>query len=997
MPTTIAPNPGRAAAACLALCLAAAGAGRAQSAPPSPLAALAPAVPAPAVKLDPVEVTGSRIKRTDTEGPSPVLTITRPELELAATNHLSEILREVPEVGPMTINESNTTTFARGTSALDLRGLGASNTLVLLDGRRQSPYGISFAGVTFVDLNRYPTAMIERVEILKDGASAVYGADAIAGVVNLITRRNFSGAEISARYGNYGRTDGAEQSYAFVGGLAQGRLRATVSLTQTSRRAIAATDVPISVTADQTEYFRRRDPVKYAEQLLPTAGANSFFDSRSAAGPYATISVPTPAQLAAPRNALTLAAITNPLTGQRATALPGTGGVPAGTLGTAAVPASVPLTGNTGRPAPADFVPRSFAPGPISNLYDFQPFVWLQPETMRRGLATHVDFDVADFATLYADVSFMRIRSRTQLAPAPTGTTFPDNAILVPASNYYNPFGIPVAFTFRPLEVGPRIALLASDSLNAVAGVRGTVADRFDWDVGASFSKTESTDTTENAVSETRLRAALAKSTPDAFNVFGGPGFKNDPATIDSVRIVNVSSGNADTMTLDVRVTTAELFALPWGAVGSAVAVEHRRERFNVTNDDFATVLDDLVGSSRAPDATSARRTVDSVAAELRVPLVREGRHRWLHTAELSGAARFETFSEGYDSGVKPSVGLRLRPTRDLLLRATHGEVFRAPTLPQLYGGVLDNTFTGAADLRRPPALTGDPADATTAPRLLRQGGNPDLKPEQGTTEQVGAVFDVPWRPLRGLSLEVTHGRIRQRDVIRTSLGTTFILQNELGATADLIVREPGSTTVRNDTAAPISVLTGAANATTAVAPGQTATVPGRIVMILDAAANLSTQIVRYWDFGARYRFAAPALGRFAVSTSWTLYDVHSFRRDPAAALIPTVGRGLPRYRGQSSVTWQRGPWAANAGMAYTHRYRDYTIGRYEVPRYYTYSAGLSYGFARTSWLGETRLSLGIDNLLDREPPVDGSGGANPTLVARPAGRFAFVALKRSL
>ncbi len=951
----------------------------------------------PPAALEPFEVTGSRIKRTDLEGPSPIHVITRDEIEHAAATNLTDIMRDIPEATTLGINEGVANSFVVAVSALDLRSLGPGNTLVLVDGRRQAPNGLSSNGTVFVDLNRFPNAMIERVEVLKDGASAVYGADATAGVVNIILRRHFTGAEISLRYGNAFKTDVAEQSSSFIGGIARGRVRATVALTASARNSLAATDLPISASADFTELWRARDAAKYAAKLAPTATQVSYYDQRSLAGPYATVSVPTAAQLAAPRNALPASATRNPSTGSAFVFLPGTGGQPQGTLGSAASPASVPRGNNPARPTAAQFVPRAFSAGEFSNSYDYQPYLWLVPSTDRRSLSAHLDFNVTEAVGLYAALSQVRITSATQLAPSPISTAN-DNAILVPAGNYYNPFGIPLAFTYRSLEVGPRLFRVESKSLGALLGLKGKLWDGIDWDLGGSYSKNDNLSTTRNALSETRLRAALARTTPDALNIFGGPDFRNDPATLDSLKITAVERGRAEIMPFDFRVGSARLFALPWGAVGGSLALEHRRERYEMLVDDFGAALDDIVGMSRGVDTKASLRRVGAVAAEVRVPLVQEGRRRYLRTVELNGAARFETFSDGYDSGVKPFAGLRVRLTRDLLLRAAYGKVFRAPSLPQLYAGTLDNTFTGLPDLRRPASLTGDSTDGSTAPRVVRSGGNPRLLPESGTTKQIGTVIDLPWQPVKGLSLEFTHGMIEQDHVIRAGLGLAFIRQNELTGTADLIQREPGTETYRNNTSAAIAVLSGPAGATTPVAPGQTVTVPGRITMIHDGALNLSHQIVRYYDYGLRYSLDTPALGRWVVSTNWTYYGYYAFRRQATDADVPSVGRSLPRYRGQSSVTWRRARWSANLGMAYIHRHRDLNVDRWEVARYYTFSAGAGYAFAEKSFLRGLRVSLGLENLLDRAPSLDEfPTGYNTGLVGRPAGRFGFVTLRKSL
>ncbi len=996
------------AAACLGLVasLCCAQPASAQTAPaPSPTASATPAAPAsgsPAgsgsdtTVLEKFEVTGSLIKRTDVEGPSPVRFITREDIDLSGMDNLTDIMRDIPEATNLGINEGGTTTAVRGASAIDLRFLGPNNTLVLVDGRRQAPNGISSGGTVFVDLNRIPVSLIERVELLKDGASAVYGSDATAGVINIITRQNFVGAEVTARYGNYFKTDGGELSVSLFGGTRAGKLRANVNYTYTSRNANAASDQPFSANADQTERWRAYDAVKYANNLRPTATAVSAYDGRSGTGPYATVGVPTLAQLTDPKNGLTAAALLNPLTGTTAAFLPGTGGTAAGTLGSSGNYASVPRENNPGRPTAAQYVPRAYPAGEFSNSYNFQPFVWNVPERITRSLSTGLAYQLTPATQIDAAVTYTQIKAETHLAPSPISTAG-DNNILVPASNYYNPFGIPLAFTYRPIEVGPRIAKIQSKSLSYRAAIRGTLRQRFDWDLGWSYTQNESTDRTTNAISESKVRAALAKSTPDALNIFGGPNFKNDPATIDGIKVISGQNGDAATMLLDGRLTTVELVNLPWGKVGSSLSAQHRDEKFNTANDALSTTLDDIIGQVRLADPTKASRTVDSASFELRLPLVKERHFRFAHTLELNGATRFEKFSDGYDSGLKPFGGLRFRPFRALLLRGSYSETFRSPTLPQLYGGIRESLVSSLPDLRRPQALTGDPVDASAYQRLVKTAGNRNLKPEDGVTKQVGLVFDVPGKWFNGLSFDFAHGIIEQKNLITSGLGTTFIRQNELSSTGDLVIRDPQSETYTNTTNANINVLSGPAGLSTPVRPGETVTVPGRIRYITDSAVNLSQQLVRYYDYGLRYRLRTREFGQFNVTSNWTYMGFYSSRRFQNDAVVSSVGRSLPRYRSQSSVAWQRRSWAANLNMNYIHRYRDLRRDGWEVGRYYIFSGSVSHAFAKTSKVGDMRVTLGIDNLLDREPPLDNSNvGYNQGLIGRPGGRFGYVSVRRS-
>jgi len=221
-------------------------------------AATAASNPNEPVKLEKFEVTGSNIKRVDVEGPSPIKIITRQEIEYSGRTNLTDMLRELPESGQIGINEAGTVSAVRGSTALDLRGLGANNTLVIVNGRRVAPTGNNSGGTVFVDLNRFPLAMVERVEVLKDGASAIYGADATSGVVNVILRKDYNGAEVGVSYGNSTRTDVAEKTFTFFGGAASGKASATVGITYFERGALRASDTSFANNADLSARFAAR-------------------------------------------------------------------------------------------------------------------------------------------------------------------------------------------------------------------------------------------------------------------------------------------------------------------------------------------------------------------------------------------------------------------------------------------------------------------------------------------------------------------------------------------------------------------------------------------------------------------------------------------------------------------------------------------------------------------------------------------------------------------
>ena len=179
--------------------------------------------------------------------------------------------------------------------------------------------------------------------------------------------------------------------------------------------------------------------------------------------------------------------------------------------------------------------------------------------------------------------------------------------------------------------------------------------------------------------------------------------------------------------------------------------------------------------------------------------------------------------------------------------------------------------------------------------------------------------------------------------------------------------------------------------------PGQTVTVPGRIRYITDSAVNLAQQMVRYYDYGVRYRLRTFEYGSFSFSSNWTYMGFYASRRFQNDPVVSSVGRSLPRYRGQSSIFWQRRSWGANLSSTYIHRYRELRRDGREVGRYYTFASSVSYGFDKRSKLGDLRLTVGLDNMFGKEPPLEeGAVGYNQGLVGRPGGRFGYMSVRRS-
>lgn len=976
------------------------------------------------VKLEKFEVTGSRIPRSDVEGPSPVKIITSEEIRASGRSNVAELLREIPEASTIGINEGGTISAVRGANALNLRNLGANNTLVIVDGRRVVLTGNNSGGTTFVDLNRFPVSMIERIEVLKDGASAIYGADATSGVVNIITRKDYNGAELSTTYGNAFDTDVGEFSANMFTGASNGKLRGSLAMSYFKRNALHARDREFSANADKTALALARGY---------TADANAgAWDLRSGAGNISRLSpragqvqgsIPTvglaPNGYAYPAG--TAINIPGLAPGVAINRLPGTGGViPSGTgalLGSL-TSASPGFTSVTNTPAGGVFnqthaglfEAQRLTPGQtVSNLYNYQEFVWLVPRQERVGMRSQFSYEITPEIEAYVTASYQQNKSEIQLAPSPISTAG-DNGIYVPRYNYWNPFGVDVNFNYRSTEVGPRISNVVNNSWEILAGMKGKIMDRFNWDTGAYFGHDDVTDVTTNALSESRVRAALARTDSKALNIFGGANFVNDPATINSLKVTSQKGGSAELRLYDLKLNGA-LFDLPTGEVGGAVYAEYRQEQFNEANDAISTTLDDIIGQVRLAESTAAKRSVKSLAAELSVPLVKANTIPFIVGLDLSLAARFEDFSDGYDSGWKPFVGLKYRPFKDLVLRASFTQAFRAPTLPQLFGGVRESLPNGLPDHARPQALTGDPFDGAATQRLVRAGGNPRLTPEEAESLQFGMVYEVPssiynrngMKWAKGLSFEATRFQIEQENIITTT-GTTYLRDNEFGDAAGLIIREPGSETYTNNTAAAITVYRGPgprsdAAALVIVQPGQSVTVPGRIRSLSDTTVNLAFQKIVGWDFGVRYDVKTTSMGRFVARSSATLLESYGFRRLATAALPNSVGRiGIPRLRIQTSLGWSYKEWQANLGHNYIHAQGVTALDGYDLRAYDTWNTNVSYEIpAGAKWLSGVIVTLGLDNVLDEKPDLFYDGvGYQASLIGRPQGRFGYVSLRKA-
>ncbi|MDB6127948.1 MAG: TonB-dependent receptor [Verrucomicrobia bacterium] len=684
------------------------------------------------------EVTGSRIKRMDTETPSPVIVLSREALASTGFSSVDDALRALPmNNGTAIVPEGSGNGFASGTSTINLRGLGNNNTLVLINGRRAVPSGAgAFNGFqSVVDLRQIPIGAVDSIEILKDGASAIYGSDAVAGVINIKLRRNYTGVGIDLSFGNTFGTDSFERKAYLIAGASSEKTDIVIQADMSHRNAIKDADLSFSRTADL-----RADRTSTAQlEADPTGNFVTGYDGRSSGSFPARFFIP----------------------------------------GTATVRGFLTPTTD---PNPASAAAASRATG--VGYYDFQQDTYQRPEDDSRGMSMFIHHQFSDNLYGFAELFFRRVEALNAAAPSPFTTTDKGDGtngrLVVPADNPYNPYGTRYfgaagqsieLSTYRLVNAGPRFRDTTSDYPRLLFGLGGKLPKDWTWEAAYMFAQGSFTDTAPGTSFDSAIQQALKGLTISGQKLYANPFGPEDP------RVTDFYSGNNPTKTsftadlYDASIS-GELFTLPAGAVGIALGTEFRKE----TILDVRTLENEtgnVVGGSEG-FGFSGKRNVTSFYAEVKIPILRE--------LELQLAGRYEEYSD-FGSTTKPKIALGYKPTPWLMLRASYSQSFKAPDLAFLYSrGSVSFTGSQAVDPRRPD----QPAN-----QLKTIGrGNPGLQPETADTYYAGVVIEVPKGPLKGLSFDIGYFRFEQKNLI-TRDGAAFTLTNELHLPAGRVVRKP--------------------------------------------------------------------------------------------------------------------------------------------------------------------------------------------------------------
>lgn len=689
------------------------------------------------------EVTGSRIKRLDFETPSPVIVLTRETLAVTGFSEMDEVMRSLSiGNGPALSLEGSGNALATGTTSVNLRGLGNNQTLVLIDGRRASPAGVGgFNGFqSVIDLRQVPLAWVESIEILKDGASAIYGSDAVSGVVNIKLRKNYSGVNVSLQIGNTLGTDSFQRSGSFVTGVERGKTQVVVMGAAAHRNAIKDIDYAFSATAD----LRANRSGSAQVETDPTGMYTTGYDQRSA--------TTFPARF-----------------------------LPPGASSSSFSSFLVPTTDPSLSKATPGF---SYATG--AGLYDFQKETYLRPETDSRSVRLLLRHEFNEQLHGRVDFSFQRGKILNAAASSPFSTTDKGDGaagrLVVPADSPFNPYGTRYfpnggqaieLIGFRLVNAGPRFHDVVSNYPRLLGVLGGRLPAGWEWESAYLFSKGTYRDKAPGASFDSKVQAALKGVVIDGEKLYANPFGPEDPRITRSYSGENPTRNSFTSHLADFSVR-GDLFNLPTGTIGFAGGGELRHERLRDIRTQ-ANETGDIVGGSEGFGFSGSRRVM-SVYAELKVPV--------LKSLEFQLAGRFENYSD-FGTTTKPKIAFGYRPASWLMVRGSFSQSFKAPDLAYLYGkGNVSFTASSLSDPRRPTT----PISRTQIRTLGR--GNQALKPEETDTYYGGVAIEVPRGPLRGFTVDFGYFKFDQTNAIARD-DAPFTLNNELRLPAGRVVRKP--------------------------------------------------------------------------------------------------------------------------------------------------------------------------------------------------------------
>jgi len=925
-------------------------------------------------------VVGTQIKGSDIAGILPVTSLSVDDIELTGAVNGDELLASIPQLGDVSFTGTNFggVNGARGdVGSVNLRGVGEGNTLVLLNGRRvvnhPGTQAVNQTPVVSVNSNALPVTGIQRLEVLRDGASAVYGTDAVAGVINTVLDDDYDGLQIQLQYGASEGTSLNETSGTIKWGKTFNGGRTNVSLFGNGliRNGKPASDLRNSSTEDLRTFFVGT-PFEGDTQLRNTSVDTAFGIFRTVSGGQA---------LGIGDNNFHIQPDT--FAGCVGPELPG--GVCADNSGS-----------------------TTTALGDVLRL-DRSGFRDIVGDTDRINLFGFINHELNNGVEFFGEASyyyadFNRRRETAQFIGSQR------NLLAIPTTAFFNPFGEAIFIDrLRPIDTGQREINVENDSFRVLGGFRGNWND-WDWESALLHSEAETRDET-NRVSLTLFQDAISRTDATAYNPFAGGSLSdfNAPSTfntqtnqdtIDSF-IVDVSRVGTTRLTLaDFKVSNPSLFELPGGDIGAAAGVEWRNEFFADDRDDrldgTITFTDavtgvgfgsDVVGSSPTGD-TRGSRDVFSAFVELAVPVISpEMNIPLVHSFDLQLAARAEDYSD-VGSILRPKIAASWFPFEQFQVRAAYSTGFRAPNLEQINateirrvnGGREDFILCEAIARSNNTTFTNDDDCDSVSVESIRSGG-PDLEPETSRNFSAGATFELS----NYLTLTADWWRIEQDGLVGI-----FPDQNELSL--DFLRRIQGSTNPNVIRAAPDPDL-----AALFTSVGLDPSGAGEVIGVTQLFRNLDLRESEGIDFGAQLNFDTQ-FGNFTLKGNAA--HILTFFQDPSEeglelleavedgtlnSLVNIVGQesllrqnGNPDWRFSASLLWGYEGWGAGAFYRFVGDVVDTSVNNAEfdalpVGSFKTLDLYVDYTFEdldQGNIFEDVRMRFGVRNVGDVQPPI---------------------------
>ncbi|WP_430391453.1 TonB-dependent receptor domain-containing protein [Dyella sp. 20L07] len=883
--------------------------------------------------LTAVSVTGSLIRRVDAETASPVVTLDRRAITNNGSPTLGNVLQALPSVSGNATNTQNNSNGGGGASPtleggdgaarVSLRGLGTNRTLVLVDGQRMAN----------ADLNMIPQNMIERVDVLAEGASTVYGSDAIGGVVNFILRKDYTGAELSVNDGISSHGDGQRRGGQFTVGA-------------------SGEDGSIVGGVDYNKY----NPVLATKRGF---SSHQLYLSSGVITPAGSGTIPTGRIL-----------------------IPGTSPAAAGCSVNSQGNAYVTLANGSG-----NSLGNYRCYGGSGDKFNYNAYNYIQTQQERTNVFVLGNYKINDYVTFFANAFYNHTNSAGQDAPAPTSVS---DGWHILASNPINPFGVTFSqgalgdpatsgyqFGTRLTGLGTRLHTFTTDNAQINTGLRGNFGQStWIWDASFDYAHTRRVQTNYNEVNVPAFQAAIDAGA----NIFD----QADPAVTALLRkgvdapVYTLTS----TMKQGEANASGELWDLPAGAMQLSVGALYRKTTldYKVTSDAIldpatgtCTVLAEACGSPGGGNVN-----VKELYAETLIPLLTE--QPWAYSLNVDLGVRYSDYNTSGNT-TNGKFAIEYRPIEDLLVRGTVSQVFRAPNLDELYDGRtvagpnLNDPCVGLSQAQLaqhsaacqfvPPNWTGNPLGQVTGYYSGSAAVGNKLKPEQGKSIDIGFVYSPSW--MTGLSSTLDFWHIYLTDMLTPITAQTV-----------------ANSCFANNNSPYCSFINRYDN---------TSKLAGAVNYINTPVVNLGNMSTTGVDFTLAY--AVPHFnlgsvdpGNFKAGLNTTY--ISTFNNDatpgqPGASTINYAGTYNPqfgnisRWRGTFTLNWSLGDWSAQWQSRYIHRVTnlnaDASIAGVTAPMggitYHSIQAG--YEWAKL----HTHFDVGIDNLTGRVPPLSYQNGSN--------------------